>query len=101
MGTFFALHTALGDPAKGWEFFSKGAPALAAAMAAGQTPAKCIKTWNPYPYGRGNYVFCVWEAEKAADVEKILRDAGFYDYVTIDLMQVDEIDWAQLALAAK
>lgn len=101
MATYFALHTTLGDPEAGWEFFNKGAPALAAAMAAGQTPAKCIKTWNPYPYGRGNYVFCVWEAEKAEDVVKVLREAGFYNHVTVDVMQVDEIDWAALAKMAK
>jgi hypothetical protein len=69
-------------------------------MAAGQMPAKCITTWNPYAYGRGDYIFCIWEAEKPEDVEKVLRDNGFYDYVTTDLMQVSEIDWAQLALTA-
>ncbi len=52
MALFFALHTTIGDPIAGREFFNKGAPALAAAMAGGKTPAKCIKTWNPYPYGR-------------------------------------------------
>ncbi len=97
MATFFALHKPVGDPAKGWEWFSKGAPALAAAMAAGKLPAKCITTFNPYTFGRGDYVFCLWEAETKEDVEKVLREAGFYDYVTADVMQVSEIDWKELA----
>ncbi len=41
--------------------------------------------------------FYIWEAEKAADVAKVLREAGFYNHVTVDLMQVDEIDWAAVA----
>lgn len=101
MAKFFALHTPIGDPAAGWEWFGKGAPALAAAMAAGQMPAKCLTTWNPATYGRADYIFCIWEAEKQEDIEKVLRDNGFYDYVTTDLMQVSEIDWAQLALTVK
>ena len=101
MAKFIALHTPIGDPAAGWEWFGKGAPALAAAMAAGLMPAKCLTTYNPYTYGRGDYIFCLWEAEKQEDIEKVLRDNGFYDYVTSDLMQVSEIDWAQLALTAK
>ncbi len=100
MATYFALHTPIGDPAAGWEFFNKGAPALAAAMAAGKTPAKCMKTWNPYTFGRGDYVFCLWEAEKPEDVMAVLQSSGLSNYVTVDLMQVTEIDWAQLAVMA-
>jgi hypothetical protein len=40
------------------------APKMAKAMAAGETFAKCIKTWNPLPYGRKDYVFCLWGDEK-------------------------------------
>ena len=101
MATFFALHTPIGDPAKGWEWFGKGAPTLAAAMAAGQLPAKCVTTFNPYTFGRGDYVFCIWEAENKEDVEKVLQEAGFNDYVTTDLMQVAEIDWKELAKVAQ
>ena len=101
MATFFALHKPIGDPAAGWEFFAKEAPALAAAMAAGQTPAKAITTWNPSAYGRGDYVFCLWEAEKPEDVMTVLRDSGLSDIVTTDLMQVDAIDWKELAKAAQ
>jgi hypothetical protein len=70
-------------------------------MAAGQFPAKCLKTWNPFAFGRGEYVFCIWEAENKEDIEKVLHDAGFYNYVTSDVMQVAEIDWADLAKMAK
>lgn len=101
MATYFVLHTTIGDPAAGWEFFEKGAPTLAAAMAAGKTPAKCLKTWNPFTFGRGDYVFCLWEAEKPEDVVSVLRDSGLTDYVTVDVMPVEEIDWAELALAVK
>jgi hypothetical protein len=101
MALYFALHTPIGDPAAGWEFFSKGAPALAAAMAAGQMPAKALTTWNPFAYGRGDYVFCLWEAEKPEDVMTVIRDSGLADYVTVDLMQVDAIDWGELAKAAQ
>ncbi len=97
MAMYFALHTPIGDPAAGWEFFSKGAPVLAAAMAAGQVPAKALTTWNPFAYGRGDYVFCLWEAEKPEDVMTVLRDSGLTNYVTVDLMQVDAIDWGELA----
>jgi hypothetical protein len=101
MAMFFAIHKPIGDPAAGWEWFGKGAPALAAAMAAGLTPAKCLKTWNPYTYGRGDYIFCMWEAENKEDVDKVLQENGFNDYVTTDLMQVSEIDWALLAVPSK
>lgn len=98
---FFALHTPVGDPAAGWEFFSKGAPALAAAMEASQMPAKALWTWNPFTYGRGDYVFCLWEAEKPEDVMAVLAESGLTDYVTVDLMQVDAIDWKELAKTAQ
>ncbi len=99
MAKYFALHTPIGDPAAGWEFFGKGAPALAAAMAAGQTPAIALKTWNPSAFGRDDYVFCLWEAERPEDVEQVLRTSGLSNYVTTDLMEVTEIDWAELAQA--
>jgi len=69
-------------------------------MAAGQVPAKCLKTWNPFAYGRGDYVFCLWEAESAEEIEAVLRNSGLADYVTYDVMPVSEIDWAELALTA-
>jgi hypothetical protein len=101
MALYFALHTPTGDPAAGWEFFAKEAPALAAEMAAGRLPAQALTTWNPYAYGRSDYVFCLWEADKPEDVEEVLRESGLNDYVTTDLMQVDALDWKELAKAAQ
>ena len=98
MAKYFALHTTIGDPAAGWEFFGKGAPSLAAAMAAGQMPAQILKTWNPFTYGRGDYVFCLWEANNLEDIMTVLEISGLNDYVTSDVMPVTEIDWAELAL---
>lgn len=101
MALYFALHTPIGDPAAGWEFFAKNAPTLAAAMAAGKTPAQAITTWNPSAYGRNDYVFCLWEAAKPEDVMTVLRESGLADIVTTDLMQVDPVDWKELAKAAQ
>jgi hypothetical protein len=98
MTTYFALHKTIGDPAAGWDFFQKGAPVLAAAMAAGQMPAKCTKTWNPFAFGRGDYVFCLWEADNLEDILTVLDTSGLSKYVTSDVMPVTEIDWAQLAV---
>ncbi len=70
-------------------------------MEAGKLPAKALTTWNPFAYGRGDYVFCLWEADKPEDVWTVLRDSGLADYVTTDLMRVDEVDWGELAKAAQ
>ena len=70
-------------------------------MEAGKTPARAITTWNPSAYGRGDYVFCLWEAEKPEDVMTVLRESGLSNIVTTDLLQVDAIDWKELAKAAQ
>lgn len=101
MALFFALHTPTGDPVAGWEFFAKEAPGLAAAMEAGRMPAKALTTWNPSAYGRNDYVFCLWEAATAEDVMTVLHESGLANIVTTDLMQVDAIDWKELARAAE
>jgi len=64
-------------------------------MAAGETPAKCIYTWNPLPHGRKDYMFCLWEAKNPKDIETTL--GGFLDYLTVDNLKVDEIVWKQVA----
>jgi hypothetical protein len=99
MAKYFALHTYLREPEATWAFFGEEAPALAAAMEAGKTPATCLKTWNPMAQGRADYIFCLWEGERAEDIEAVIRDSGMAEYVTSDVMPVDEIDWAQLAQA--
>ena len=100
MALYFALHTPTVDPVAGWEFFTREAPALAAAMAAGKMPARALTTWSPLGYGRTDYVFCLWEAEKPEDVMTVIRDSGLANIVATDLMQVDAIDWAELAKMA-
>jgi hypothetical protein len=100
MAQYFALHTQKKDPKKFADFFGANAPRYATTMAAGKVPAKCIKTWNPMGYGRNDYVFCLWEAQKPADIEATLREFGLLDYLTADILKVDEIDWAQLAKAS-
>lgn len=97
MTKYIALHRTIGDPKAGWETFGQVAPKLADDMAAGKTVAKLLKTWNPYAYGRNDFIFCLWEAEKIEDVETVLRDYGFYTLVSSDVMPVAEIDWAELA----
>ena len=97
MAKYIALHTLKQSAEETMEVFAEAAPEMARAMAAGETPAKCIKTWNPIPHGRTDYIFCLWEAEKPEDIEASLGD--FLNFVTIDNLQVDEIDWEEAAKA--
>ena len=42
-------------------------------------------------HGRTDYMFCLWEANKPEDIETSLGE--FLDYLTVDNVKVDEIDW--------
>jgi hypothetical protein len=95
MAKYIALHTLKKGADEVMKAFTEASPQLARAMAAGETPAKCIKTWNPVPHGRTDYVFCLWEADKPEDINASLGQ--FLDYVTIDIFKVDEIDWQEFA----
>ena len=75
------------------KYFTENAAEFAKAQASGDAPAKCHKTWNPIPYGRTDYMFCLWEADKPEDIETTL--GGFLDYLTVDNIEVDEIDWEE------
>ena len=75
---------------------SEGTMELAKAMATGQTPAKCLKSWNPLPYGNDNMFICLWEADNPSDIEATLGP-DMLAMITCDPMEVDEIDWAQVA----
>jgi hypothetical protein len=97
MAKYIALHTLKKSPEETMKVFAEAAPQMARSMAAGETSAKCIKTWNPIPHGRTDYIFCLWEADKPEDIEASLGD--FLNYVTIDNIQVDEIDWEEAAKA--
>ena len=95
MAKYIALHTLKKSAEEVMEFFAEASPEIARATAAGETPAKCIKTWNPIPHGRTDYMFCLWEADKPEDIEATL--GPFLDYLTIDNFKVDEIDWEEFA----
>ena len=98
MAKYMVLHTYTKGPEEfAAAFGPKETQEFARAMAAGETPAKCLKTWNPGPYGRTDYAFCLWEAEKPEDIETSL--GAMLEYVTADIMQVDETDWAEVAKA--
>ncbi len=97
MAKYIALHTLIKSAEEVSKALNEASPKLARAMAAGETPCKCIKTWNPSAYGRTDYAFCLWEADKPEDIEATLKAFGFLEFVTLDSMQVDEIDWEQLA----
>ena len=72
---------------------------LAKAMAEGQTPAKCLKSWNPLPHGNTDTFICLWEADNPDDISATLG-AEMLTMLTCDPMQVDEIDWAKVAATA-
>jgi len=99
MAKYIVLHTLKKSAEEVSKALSEGAAEIARAMASGETPAKCIKTWNPIPHGRTDYLFCLWEADKPEDVETSIRALGLLEYFTLDAMQVDEIDWEQMAKA--
>ena len=71
-------------------------PEFAKAMFAGETPAKCLKSWNPIPYGNTDTFICLWEADKEEDIEATLGP-DMLSLITCDPMEVDEIEWAQIA----
>ena len=99
MAKYFAFHTLKKSAEEVSNALNQGASEIARAMASGETPCKCLKTWTPLPHGREDYLFCLWEADKAEDVEATIRSFGFLEYFTLDAMQVDEIDWGELAKA--
>ena len=43
-------------------------PEFAKAMHAGETPAKCMKSWNPIPHGNTDTFICLWEANNEEDI---------------------------------
>jgi hypothetical protein len=101
MTKFFVLHTYKKDPQGFWNLFSEQGPGLALKMMEGKTPARCLKSWSPISYGRADYVFCLWEAEKPEDVITTLGMTDALDFITVDAMKVDEFNWIELAEAAK
>ena len=97
MAKYIVLHTLKKSVEEVNNAFNAGAPEMARAMAAGETPCKCIKSWSPMAYGRTDYTFCLWEADKPEEIEATLKKFGLLEYITVDSMQVDETDWEQFA----
>ena len=71
-------------------------PEFAKAMHAGETPAKCMKSWNPIPYGNTDTFIWLWEAENEGDIEATIGP-DMLQLLTCEPMKVDEIDWVQVA----
>ncbi len=94
MAKYIALHTLKVSGEEMTKIFNEKATEFAKAQAAGELPAKCYKTWNPIPHGRTDYMFCLWEADKPEDIETSLGE--FLEYLTVDNIKVDEIDWEEI-----
>jgi len=75
---------------------SETVPELAKAMDSGQTPAKCLKSWNPLLYGNTDTFFCLWEADRTAVIETTLGPE-MLAMLTCNPLQVDEIDWSEIS----
>ena len=99
MNKYMAVHTYKTTGEETWAKLAEIAPDFALAMEQGKTPARCLTTWNPFTHGRSDMAFCLWEADKPNDI--ITSLGVLNDLITTDLLQVDEISWAELARAAK
>jgi len=95
MAKCIAVHKLKKSPEEVAEGFDKLAPGFAKANESGKNPAKCIYTWNSIPHERKDYVFCLWEAKSAKDIEASL--GKFLDYLTVESVKVDEIVWKEVA----
>jgi hypothetical protein len=95
MAQYMVLHRYKATPEGFWEYFGAGALQLAQAMARGQTPARCLKSWSPFLHGRDDLLFCLWEAERPEDILTTLGAAT--EYLISDIAEVDEINWEEMA----
>ena len=97
MSLFMVVHTLKIDSGQFSEAMqSDDMGEFAKAMAEGQTPAKCLKSWNPIPYGNTDTFICLSEADNPADITVTLGEE-MLAMLTCDPMKVDEIDWAKVA----
>lgn len=94
MAKYIVLHTLKKSVDEVVKVITEATPEFARTMAAGKAPAKCLKTWNPIPHGRSDYVFCLWEADKPEDITASM--GPLLEYLTLDNIQVEEIDWPEL-----
>jgi|PlaIllAssembly_1097288.scaffolds.fasta_scaffold2390625_1 hypothetical protein len=97
MAKFMIVHRFVGDPEESYKAMNAPELVQKLVMTNGKTnPAKCVYTWIPYNYGRKDYYgFCLWEADSVEDIKVYLE--SLLNYITVDIMQVDELVWEQLA----
>jgi hypothetical protein len=97
MAKFIIVHHFIGDPDEAYKAMNDPELVKALVQANGKiAPGKCVYTWVPYNYGRKDYYgFCLWEADSVKEIEPILE--GIKQLITVDIMQVDEIVWDELA----
>ncbi len=96
MSKFLVIHTLTGDPTETLAFLEQGAPEFAKAMEEGQLPAKCLYTWIPQSFATGDHPVCLWEADTAQEVEAALQVAGLMQFMTADIRETTETDWATM-----
>ncbi len=99
MNKYIAVHTYKKGGEATWKKLGEMAPGLALSMEQGRTPARCQTTWNPFTHGRSDMAFCLWEADNPADIITTLGELN--EYITTDLLRVDEIAWSDVARSAK
>jgi hypothetical protein len=97
MATYLVVHRLKKTGEEVLDILNKKAPGIAKTTVNGSL-CKCLKTWSPLAYGREDYLFCLWQANKQQDVESVVEALGLMEYLSIDTMRVDEIDWATLAM---
>ena len=68
MAKYIAMHALKKSSDEVMTVIAQASPEFARTMAANKAPAKCLKTWNPIPHGRTDYLICLWEADKAEDI---------------------------------
>ena len=96
MATYLVFHRLKKTGEEVLDILNKKAPDIAKTTVNGSL-CTCLKTWSPLAYGREDYLFCLWEANEQQDVEATVESLGLLEYLTLDTMRVDEIDWAALA----
>jgi hypothetical protein len=101
MALFLVLHTIKTSPEEYAAFATPEVTvSFAQAMASGQTPARCLKTWDSMRWGIIDPSYCLWEAESADDIQATLDSTGLLNHLTADIRPVEETDWAAIAASA-
>ena len=99
MATYFVFHRLIRTGEEVIDVLNTKASEIAKTTTPNGARCTCLKTWSPLAYGREDYLFCLWEADNMRDVETTIESFGLLDFLTLDTMRVDEIDWAVLVLS--